>query len=406
MPRPEYPPALGSRLATGSLSPARCRRRSRRTRRPPASGSRPARWKRWSGSSTGRRGKQEGGCFYPLPVDSITLARRAKARQVEEALARAGMKSDWPAEPEDTGGVLIHVDVGVGAEERPSELAFATLGSWVGNDSLLTAATPEDGWDYRRSLPGKPNFYGRAGTVMVVVQGGTYGMEDTTMATLAARVRDRIPDLPFPVPNAAASAPPGPDPCSVLSRAEAESVLGPLVVGPYRVREGGALADPRGESCAYYSGKHRALLLTPHFTNGAGEMRFSTGTRWAGSVGVVDREAEGADTLEGPWDEAAIGVDGQLAMLKGAGCSRSPSSPRPRISPARFGWRARRSPRARRGTTDRAPAAREELAMATPTEASRPRYLGPPTASSSSRRRPGTGAPPGGSPRSLPSLWR
>jgi hypothetical protein len=35
------------------------------------------------------------------------------------------------------------------------------------------------------------------------------------------------------------------------------------------------------------------------------------------AVGLVDREAEGADTLEGPWDEVAIGIDGQLAMLKG-----------------------------------------------------------------------------------------
>ena len=58
------------------------------------------------------------------------------------ALERAGMKSDWPAEPEDTGGVLIHVDVGVGAEERPAELGFATLGSWVGNDSLLAPDSP------------------------------------------------------------------------------------------------------------------------------------------------------------------------------------------------------------------------------------------------------------------------
>lgn len=261
--------------------------------------------------------KHEGGCFYPLPVDSLTLVRRAKARQVQEALARAGMKSDWPAEPEDTGGVLIHVDVGVGAEERPSELAFATLGSWVGNDSLLAAKVPVDGWDYRRSLPGKPNFYGRAGTVMVVVEGGTYGMEDTTMATLAARVRDRIPDFPFPVRNAAGSVAPSPDPCDVLSREEAESVLGALVVGPYRARQGGALADPRGGSCAYYSGKHRALLVTPHFTDGAGEMRSVRARGGLGLAGVVDRAAEGADTLEGPWDEVAIGVYGQLAMLKG-----------------------------------------------------------------------------------------
>ena len=112
---------------------------------------------------------------------------------MEDALARAGMKSDWPPIPEDTGGVLIHVQVGVGAEERPAELGFATLGSWVGNDSLLTAPRPGDGWDYRTSIIGKPNFLGRAGTVMVTVEGGTYGMQDSVLAILAARVRDRIP---------------------------------------------------------------------------------------------------------------------------------------------------------------------------------------------------------------------
>ena len=32
---------------------------------------------------------------------------------------------------------------------------------------------------------------------------------------------------------------------------------------------------------------------------------------------MVDRAADAADTLEGPWDEVAIGVDGQVAMLTG-----------------------------------------------------------------------------------------
>jgi hypothetical protein len=269
------------------------------------------------GKLSGLPRKHEGGCFYPLPIDSITLARRAKTRQVEEALARAGMKSDLPPTPEDTGGVLIHVSVGVGADERPSELGFATAGSWIGNDSLLTAPPPGEGWDYRTSIIGKPNFFGRAGTVMVTVEGGTYGMDEDVLATLAGRVRDRIPDLPFVDPAAATEVPSGPDPCSVLSRDEAEAVLGPLVVAPYRVREGGALADPGGRSCAYYSGKHRALVLTPHFTGGAGEMRFIRGRGGLGMIGVVDRAAEGADTLEGPWDEVAIEVYGQLAMLAG-----------------------------------------------------------------------------------------
>ncbi len=269
------------------------------------------------GKLNGPPRKHEGGCFYPLPVDSITIARRTKAEQVRAALERAGMKSDWPAEPEDTGGVLIHVSVGVGAEERPSELGFATLGSWVGDDSLLAAQEAGDGWHYRRRMIGKPNFWGRAGTVIVVVVGGTYGMDDAVLATLAARVRGRIPDLPFVTSGAGPGGPSGPDPCSVLTRNEAVAVLGKLVVAPYRVREGGALADPGGRSCAYYTGQHRALVLTPHFTGGTDEMRVIRGRGGLGAVGVVARAAEGADTLEGPWDEAAIGVYGQLAMLTG-----------------------------------------------------------------------------------------
>jgi hypothetical protein len=269
------------------------------------------------GRLSGSPRAHEGGCLYPLPVDSLTLARRAKAQRVEEALARAGMKSDWPPMPEDTGGVLVYVQVGVGAEERAGELGFATLGSWVGNDSLLAAQQAGDGWDYRRRMIGKPNFWGRAGTVMVTVEGGTYGMDDSVLAEVAKRVRDRIPDLPFASPNAATSVPGGPDPCAVLPQNEAEAVLGRLVVAPYRVRQGGALADPGGRSCAYYTGKHRALVVTPHFLDGAGEMRFIRGRGGLGAVGVVDRAADAADTLEGPWDEVAIGVDGQVAMLTG-----------------------------------------------------------------------------------------
>ena len=293
---------------------------------PPQTASRPASPCEWIsareveavvGRLSGPPRPHEGGCLYPLPVDSITLARRAKARHVEEALARAGMKSTLPPMPEDTSGVLVHVQVGIDAEERAAELGFATLGSWVGNDSLLAAQQAGDGWDYRRRMIGRPNFWGRAGTVMVTVEGGTHGMEDSVLAVLAKRVRDGIPDLPFVAPNAGTAVASGPDPCAVLSRNDAETVLGRLAVAPYRVRLGGALADPGGQSCAYYTGRHRALLLTPHFSDGAGEMRFIRGRGGLGAVGVVDRDADAADTLEGPWDEAAIGADGQVAMLTG-----------------------------------------------------------------------------------------
>ena len=262
--------------------------------------------------------EERGGCFYPQSVDSITIARRAKADGMRAALGRIGMKSDLPPEPEDTGGVFIQVTVGSGAEERAAELTFGAMGSWIGEDSLFAARPADDGWDYRRALPGKPNFMGRAGTVMVVVEGGTHGMEEEVLAALATRVRDRIPDLPFVDPNAAASRiPPGRDPCSVLAREEAEAVLGKLVVAPFRVSERRVLAHPGGTGCAYYTGRHRALVLTPHFVGGGDEMRFIRARGGLAAVGIADREAEGADTLEGPWDEVAIGVDGQLAMLKG-----------------------------------------------------------------------------------------
>lgn len=260
---------------------------------------------------------ENGGCFYPLPLDSLTLARRAKTRQVEAAMARAGMKSDLPAMPEDSAGVTIHVSVGVGAEERAGELTFRTLGSWVGNDKILAADPPPEGWDYGRKFVGKPNFYGRAGTVSVWVESGTFGVPMEQLRQLAARVRDRIPDLPFAAASGGTATPGVPDPCSVLTREDAEAVIGKLVVRPYRARYHGAVADPAGKSCAYYTGRHRALLVTPHFSDGRSELASIRARSGMAAAGVADPEAEAADTLEGPWEEVAIGADGQLAMRVG-----------------------------------------------------------------------------------------
>ena len=272
------------------------------------------------GTLSGPPQPKDGGCFYPLPIDSITLAHNARQKQMREALAKSGAEGDLPPMAVDTAGVLVKVSVDQEAGERPLEQAFAAVSSRTGADSLLKSKGDGHGWDWHRRIIGKPNFWGRAGTLMVTVESGTFGMKDEVLALLATRVRDRVPDLPFRHPAAAAESPRGHDPCGVLTRAEAEQVLGPLVFAPYPVREGGALADPAGRSCAYYSGRHRALVLTPHFTDGAGELRTfraSSGLGAMGAIGVVDRDAEGADTLEGPWDEVAFGAGGQLAARTG-----------------------------------------------------------------------------------------
>jgi hypothetical protein len=142
------------------------------------------------------------------------------------------------------------------------------------------------------------------------------------MEMLATRVRDRMPDLPYATDHQAGDAEmmtgaAGRDPCSLLPRAEAEAVLGKLLVAPYRSAEESPLAFGRGTSCAYYTASHHALVVTPVWTDGHTDFGLLRGV--GGLVGIVvsDREAEAADTLEGPWDEAAIGLDGQLAVLKG-----------------------------------------------------------------------------------------
>jgi hypothetical protein len=136
---------------------------------------------------------------------------------------------------------------------------------------------------------------------------------------MAARVRDRIPDRPFahPAADLSASPPPGNDPCSVLTRAEAETVLGKLAVPPFRTREGSPLADPAGKSCAYFTSGHRVLLLTPEWTYG--KMSVNAERLVGDAVGqVANLPGEVADTLEGPWDDAAVGLSGDLILLKGS----------------------------------------------------------------------------------------
>ena len=114
--------------------------------------------------------------------------------------------------------------------------------------------------------------------------------------------------------------PSGPDPCGLLTQAEAEAVLGELVVEPYRSAGNSPLADPHGQGCTYFAAGHRALVLLPHWESG--KMMFgmarSAGGLVASALPALGPDAESADTLDGPWDEvAANGTTGELYFLKG-----------------------------------------------------------------------------------------
>jgi hypothetical protein len=195
--------------------------------------------------------------------------------------------------------------------------------------------SPDTGWDYSGTLPmgGMVSYTGRIGHVSVSVTSQSMEVPQAKLAALAARIRDRVPDLPFLLPpdpmleelnrmqgGGPEPPPSGPDPCGLLSRAEAEAVLGKLVVEPYRSSGNTALVDPHGQGCAYFTSGHHALVLMPHWDSG--KMTFGMARGAGGLVASVvpqlGPDGESADTLDGPWDEAsANGTTGDLYFLKG-----------------------------------------------------------------------------------------
>ena len=167
-------------------------------------------------------------------------------------------------------------------------------------------------WDYESGLPGGIAMLRKG---RIVIQVFAYGKADEGKA-LAGAVLDAIPDLPFTNdladPNAASK---DPNPCSLITRAEAEAELGPLTMAPYRSRENSAIAHGNGASCSYYTGKHRAFVVNPTFERGAMQYKMMSGV--GSLVSGVLGGAKAPDTLDGPWDQISTNATGSLTLLKG-----------------------------------------------------------------------------------------
>jgi len=100
---------------------------------------------------------------------------------------------------------------------------------------------------------------------------------------------------------------PWPEACSLLTRAEAESVLGTLATAPH--------ADSSGQGCAYETAGHEWFVITPEWTYG--KFQLDTERMIGGLVAMVSGgDGAVADTLEGPWDEAAFGVRDLVFRVK------------------------------------------------------------------------------------------
>lgn len=242
------------------------------------------------------------GCVYALPISPDVAAMRER---LAENNRKFGITPERPWEGTPYG-VLLEVGTGVAEGERTLRLMGGALAA-----SLKGNRPDSSGWDAVR-LNG-----GRLGTISVTAVGLTADVRvpRDSLRALAARVRDRITDLPFAMPpegRATASE----DPCTLVTREEAESVLGKLVVAPYRSGDGGPLADPNGASCAYYSAKHHVFVVTPFRSGGKKQLERTRVIGEVMSAMASDSEAAAADTIEGAWDETAISRDGRLLLRK------------------------------------------------------------------------------------------
>jgi len=279
--------------------------------------------------------KPADGCRYTMQMpDAVSTARQnaiAQQEQLNEKLKAAfkgweppkygGSMAEYQRDPK-TYAVTLTVDVsGDTAAEIGVGAAGKVLESWLpaqqGGDQNPTEepAKKPDGWDVL--LPAPYGFTGRVGHVQISVLGQAPDVPTELSQALAARVRDRIPDLPFSATNPYQILMLGGEekhPCSLLTRDEAEAVLGPLVVEPYlSSSEWPPLMHGKGHACAYFTAGHHVFALSPTWTSGAEDFKLEKGV--GGLIGVVAPQEN--VVFKGPWDSAQVGVEGQLLFLKG-----------------------------------------------------------------------------------------
>jgi len=244
--------------------------------------------------------KHAGGCRYTMLMPEAVSAQRQKQIAQQERLneqLRARFK-DW--EPPEYGGsmanyerdpktyaVTLTVDVrGDMAGEVGVAAAGKVLESWLPaqqggeQNPAEEPARPDDGWDAPGLAP--YGFAGRIGHVQISVLGEAPDVPRELSEALAARVRDRLPDLPFPATNPyqIVQIVDGEEkhPCSLLTREEAEAVLGPLVVEPYRSSsEWPTLAHSDGHACAYFKAGHHVFALSPTWSGGEESFKLEKG---------------------------------------------------------------------------------------------------------------------------------
>jgi len=192
----------------------------------------------------------------------------------------------------------------------------------VGPDVMGSPDTPDTssgtralhaGWDYLGQMGNE--VIGRVGHLGIRARWDLATVARDSVVKLVALMRDRIPDLPFAAYGDGRDADRGRNACALLTRAEAEAVLGPLSAAPYHSRDATAMADPTGTGCSYYAPGHRVFSIDAEWSQGRRLFPLLAGMRQT-VESKTGAPSAASDTLEGPWDQAASGLDGTLYFLK------------------------------------------------------------------------------------------
>jgi hypothetical protein len=247
------------------------------------------------------------------PVAGAPTVVRSAERPRPQADGNACLYRLAQQPSQGTGSVAIEVSVGNGV------IAENVMGATRGR---------LEPWDYATPIP--MGFMGRQGHVAITVTAQTLEVPRDKLQALAARVLGQVSDQPYlaPVDTELAKliAESGgddprkssdPDPCTLLTTAEAEAVLGRLTVPPYRSPGQVPLADPNGTSCSYYTAKHRAFTIEPTWVGG--KTKFSMAKAVGGMAApVLGNASTSPSPAAGPWDAASSsGTTGALYFLNG-----------------------------------------------------------------------------------------
>ena len=163
-----------------------------------------------------------------------------------------------------------------------------------------------DGWDYLGAYPHE--MTGRVGHLAFHVDWGGIAIPLDTLEQALVALRDGIPDLPVAALDFPSDAT-HEDPCSLVTRQEAEAILGKLVTRPFQSLDLYPLAVKSGTGCSYYTKNHHVLSIRPWWRNG--KMVFNVSS-------LVGKVGTGILTpYAGEWDRVGANAIDALYVLKG-----------------------------------------------------------------------------------------